>query len=172
MTRSMDETAPEGWYTDPHGRHEPRWMSAGTPTRVVRDGEVESSDEPDEAPSVTPMRIVTEVGADAPDLRRADENQMQDDCDPKKAARAPWDVAIDQQAGQLRQIEGTGEVLSLWRSESAGSNPISPTPLCPPEPMAQEGNVSPRPDQGTHLLALNGRAHDESVKDPGRPAVT
>ena len=92
---------------------------------------------------------------------------MQDDCDPKKAARAPWDVAIDQQAGQLRQIEGTGEVLSLWRSESAGSNPISPTPLCPPEPMAQEGNVSPRPDQGTHLLALNGRCGRRIRKGSG-----
>ena len=43
MKRAMDEIAPEGWYTDPYGRHEARWMSAGTPTRLVRDGEVEWS---------------------------------------------------------------------------------------------------------------------------------
>ena len=98
----MDEIAPEGWYTDPYGRHEARWMSAGTPTRLVRDGEVESNDDPpDEPPSGAPVRIETEVGADAHDLRRADENQQLDDYDPEKAARAAWDVAIDQQAGQL-----------------------------------------------------------------------
>ena len=99
---SMDEIAPEGWYTDPYGRHEARWMSAGTATRLVRDGEVESSDDPtDEPPSATPVRIATDAGADATDLRRADEDQMQNGYDPKKAARAAWDAAIDQQSGQL-----------------------------------------------------------------------
>jgi hypothetical protein len=98
----MDEIAPEGWYTDPYGRHEARWMSAGTPTRLVRDGEVESNDDPpDEPPSGPPIRIDTEVGADASDLRRADENQQLDDYDAEEAARAAWDVVIDQQAGQL-----------------------------------------------------------------------
>jgi len=49
----------EGWYTDPFGRHEARWMSDGTPTKLVRDGDVESYDDPpDEEPSHTPQRIV------------------------------------------------------------------------------------------------------------------
>ena len=39
----MDESM-EGWYTDPYGRHEARWMSQGTPTRLVRDGSAEASD--------------------------------------------------------------------------------------------------------------------------------
>lgn len=53
----MDESL-EGWYTDPFGRHEARWISSGRPTSLVRDGDVESRDEPpDEAPHVVPERI-------------------------------------------------------------------------------------------------------------------
>ena len=41
----------EDWYTDPYERHEARWMSAGRPTKLVRDGKVESHDAPpDEEP--------------------------------------------------------------------------------------------------------------------------
>ena len=40
----------EGWQADPLGRHEARWMSDGTPTPRVRDGELESWDAPDEEP--------------------------------------------------------------------------------------------------------------------------
>jgi hypothetical protein len=36
----------EGWYDDPFGRHEFRWMSDGSPTSLVRDGAVESQDDP------------------------------------------------------------------------------------------------------------------------------
>jgi hypothetical protein len=31
----MEVQVEEGWYTDPYGRHEARWMSAGTPARLV-----------------------------------------------------------------------------------------------------------------------------------------
>jgi hypothetical protein len=44
----------EGWHADPFGRHEARWMSDGTPTALVRDGDVESCDAPpDEEPAPT-----------------------------------------------------------------------------------------------------------------------
>jgi len=44
----------DGWHADPFGRHEARWMSDGTPTGRVRDGDVESYDAPpDEEPSPT-----------------------------------------------------------------------------------------------------------------------
>jgi hypothetical protein len=36
----------EGWFTDPYGRHEARWLSNGRATKLVRDGVVESYDEP------------------------------------------------------------------------------------------------------------------------------
>ena len=47
----------EGWCTDPFGRHEARWLSQGTPTKLVRDGGVESYDDPpDEEPTHEPRR--------------------------------------------------------------------------------------------------------------------
>jgi len=68
-----DEQA-EGWYTDPYGRHEARWMSAGSPTKLVRDGGVESYDEPpDEEPSREATMIVEEPPPGTDDLRHAGE---------------------------------------------------------------------------------------------------
>jgi len=62
----------EGWYTDPFGRHEARWMSDGTPTKLVRDDGVESYDDPpDEEPSLTPTMVQDEQLADGQDLLRA-----------------------------------------------------------------------------------------------------
>ncbi len=63
----------EGWFTDPFGRHEARWLSFGKPTKLVRDGVVESYDEPpEEEPSNVPVRIEPEVEAnDGADLIRA-----------------------------------------------------------------------------------------------------
>jgi hypothetical protein len=37
---------PQGWCTDPFGRHEARWFSGGDPTALVRDGGIESTDPP------------------------------------------------------------------------------------------------------------------------------
>jgi len=62
----------EGWYTDPYDRHEARWMSQGTPTALVRDGEVESQDPPPDTPRAhRPEAIMAESDGGA-DLRRAD----------------------------------------------------------------------------------------------------
>jgi hypothetical protein len=68
-----DEHA-EGWFTDPFGRHEARWMSDGSPTKLVRDGEEESyEDPPDEEPTVTPTRIAEGQASDGSDLLRSDD---------------------------------------------------------------------------------------------------
>jgi hypothetical protein len=32
----MDKEVEEGWYTDPFGRHEARWLSNGHATKLVR----------------------------------------------------------------------------------------------------------------------------------------
>ena len=40
----------EGWYQDPFGVHEHRWMSQGRPTKLVRDGGTESYDPPPDLP--------------------------------------------------------------------------------------------------------------------------
>jgi hypothetical protein len=71
----------EGWFTDPFGRHEARWMSNGTPSKLVRDQGVESYDEPpDEAPLYAAERIAENVDASgAADLLRVDEPGELDD---------------------------------------------------------------------------------------------
>lgn len=86
----------EGWYTDPYGRHEARWLSQGRPTRLVRDGTTERYDDPpvEEAPSVVPRPVegaVPPVGG--PDsLRRADDAQRGQPYDGKKAYRELMDL--------------------------------------------------------------------------------
>jgi hypothetical protein len=45
----------EGWYHDPYGVHEDRWFSAGSPTTLVRDQGVESSDPPPPEPPSPPL---------------------------------------------------------------------------------------------------------------------
>ncbi len=74
----------EGWYVDPYRRHEARWISAGTPTALVRDGGVESQDPPPEGTisgDMEPWR--PNPSADGSDLVRADEAELQE-FDPKK----------------------------------------------------------------------------------------
>jgi hypothetical protein len=89
----MDE-ALEGWYSDPYARHEARWMSQGTPTPLVRDGEVEGHDPAPDGPfTVTPVRVGDDATPnDGADLRRADDVERFDSYDSKKATRAAWDV--------------------------------------------------------------------------------
>jgi hypothetical protein len=64
----------EGWYTDPFGRHEARWMSKGVPTKLVRDGKEESYDDPpDSPPSQAWLPIQPPPGSFTPlDTLRAD----------------------------------------------------------------------------------------------------
>jgi hypothetical protein len=84
----------EGWYTDPYQRHEARWMSQGTPTWQVKDGDVEGRDDPlpDEPFKVTPVRIDAEGPFDGSDQRRADDAQTEEPYDSREASRAAWDV--------------------------------------------------------------------------------
>ncbi len=90
----------EGWFTDPFGRHEARWLSFGTPTKLVRDGDVESYDEPpDEEPTSVPERIEPEVAAnDGADLIRAGDELHRGGrpriVEPADERRAPWRAAL------------------------------------------------------------------------------
>ena len=62
----------EGWYVDPFGRHESRWISEGTPTALVRDGRVESQDPPPSTIIVGELERVAESSQSSDDMRRAD----------------------------------------------------------------------------------------------------
>jgi hypothetical protein len=68
----MADNHAEGWYTDPFGRRDARWMSDGSPTKLVRDGEEESYDDPpDEEPSVVATKVEEVQAGDGSDLLRA-----------------------------------------------------------------------------------------------------
>ncbi len=81
----------EGWYVDPYGVHEARWISAGTPTALVRDGDVEAQDPP---PSTTYLGKLAElpetVPSDGDDLLRADDADGKA-FDPDREEEAAWD---------------------------------------------------------------------------------
>lgn len=50
----------EGWHVDPFGRHEARWISDGTPTRLVRDAGVVSKDPPPDTPFEGAIQLLPE----------------------------------------------------------------------------------------------------------------
>jgi hypothetical protein len=84
----MDE---EGWYVDPYGVHEARWISAGTPTALVRDGEIEAQDPPPDTEVVGNLVQLAEVGPDdGADLLRADSAESTS-FDPVAEEEAAWD---------------------------------------------------------------------------------
>jgi hypothetical protein len=83
----------EGWYQDPFSRHEARWISDGTPTALVRDGEVESQDPPPSATFDGELQPLAESEPpDGEDLLRADAAESGDHIfDPNAAVGAVWD---------------------------------------------------------------------------------
>jgi hypothetical protein len=98
----MHDVSLEGWYTDPYGRHEARWMSQGTPTALVRDGGREGSDPvADEPFKVTPVLIEPEGPGDGSDRRRADDEQRDHPYDSDEASRAATDVYDQTEGGAL-----------------------------------------------------------------------
>lgn len=91
----MPEQLEEGWYTDPFERHEARWLSDGTPTKLVRDDGVTSYDEPpDEPPTLTPVRIEVDPDtSNGSDLLRADAAEAGDQSfDAARATMAEFDT--------------------------------------------------------------------------------
>jgi hypothetical protein len=88
----MNDGFEEGWFTDPYGLHEARWLSGGRPTKLVRDGDVESyEDPPDGPPTSTPVRLEADPEAsNGGDLHRADEAESGPSFDGEKLGDAPW----------------------------------------------------------------------------------
>jgi hypothetical protein len=62
----------EGWYRDPYGLHDDRWFSDGRPSRLVRDGGVESYDDPPSENPPAELVRVAEAPAYSGDTKRAD----------------------------------------------------------------------------------------------------
>ncbi len=89
----------EGWYVDPYGVHEARWISAGTPTALVRDGDVETQDPPPKTRYVGQLAELPEpVPGDAGDLLRADDADSRP-FDPDREEEAVWDAFGESSGG-------------------------------------------------------------------------
>jgi hypothetical protein len=84
----------EGWYHDPYGRHEARWLSEGTPTDLVRDGNQMTHDTPPPDAPQSPLVPWYEDTTDQPDddLRRADslEDGSETAASLRNSARLDW----------------------------------------------------------------------------------
>jgi hypothetical protein len=78
----------EGWYQDPFGVHEHRWMSQGRPTKLVRDGGTEAYDPPPDLPLPEVL-----VPADADSAAAGDTGEAgQDSYSNRRASRAALDA--------------------------------------------------------------------------------
>ncbi len=52
---------PQGWFSDPYLLHKARWFSDGSPTALVRDDGVESTDPPPTTSYSVPLEPVVEA---------------------------------------------------------------------------------------------------------------
>jgi hypothetical protein len=94
----MSHETLEGWCTDPYARHDARWLSDGKPTKLVRDEDVTSYDDPPAGPWIKAPELLEAdpAATNGHDLIRADGAQSGERYD-KKAAL--WAIA-DQLAAQ------------------------------------------------------------------------
>jgi len=73
LRRNATVVRAEGWYHDPFGLHAERWFSDDVPTDLVRDGDVESRDEPPASDYARPLVESTpQKKENGSDLNRAD----------------------------------------------------------------------------------------------------
>ncbi len=106
MTPDDDGAGPafdldEGWFTDPWGLHDARWISLGRATDLVRDGDVEACDAPPPspptvAPALIPPEAPGQVGA--ADLQRAGDAEHEF-VDPNALRRRLIDAAEEGSVG-------------------------------------------------------------------------
>jgi hypothetical protein len=74
---TTDLASATGWHQDPYGRNDSRWISAGRPTRLVRDGDVTSNDDPPAEPFDGALVALDEVPVQHETVRAGE------DTDPK-----------------------------------------------------------------------------------------
>ena len=83
----------EGWYRDPFKEHEDRWISDGKPTKLVRDGGVEASDDPPADQLPGELVPIPEAGSRSPDdLRRADDAESEPPLDDREMVDRATDM--------------------------------------------------------------------------------
>jgi hypothetical protein len=96
----------EGWYSDPYGLHEARWLSDGHPTKLVRNDGVESYDQvPDGPATQTPTRIEEDPDStDGADLLRADSAEATKAYDSTTAGLSALDAVAQDGAPNFQRL--------------------------------------------------------------------
>ena len=136
----MGNGSRQGWHADPFRLHEARYFSAGTPTKLVRDGDAESYDEPppgawepaDIAPGVT-----ADVTAVAPRITAP--------ADPGFARPRRWSLAGMFSGAVL--IAAATALAAVAITTGSLPAPSAPAPSAPapsaPAPSAPGAGLSP-----------------------------
>ena len=95
-TDQVEVLPAEGWYRDPFGLHEDRWMSQGRPTKLVRDGATESYDPPPDRPLPAELVPVTadSGAADGSGLRRSGDSGRD-----TSSSESAWQAGLDAISG-------------------------------------------------------------------------
>jgi hypothetical protein len=104
--KTLTTESEEGWYSDPFGLHEARWLSDGHPTKLVRDHGVESYDQvPDGPATQTPMRIEEDPDStDGTDLLRADGAEAAGAYDSSTAGLSALDAVAQDGAPNFQRL--------------------------------------------------------------------
>jgi len=85
----------EGWYLDPYGVHDQRWISKGRPSDLVRDGVHESKEAPpDRPPSLPLVPAPVDASLGWRDTLRADDADRQPIPDPGSYGVAAMDANV------------------------------------------------------------------------------
>jgi len=90
ITRGTVGSGEEGWYIDPFQVHERRWFSEGTPTKLVSDGGVTSTDPAPDAPCPRPLVQIPDSEGLIPD--RVD---LHGDADNDDGVTGAWEAFVE-----------------------------------------------------------------------------
>jgi hypothetical protein len=148
MSQGHDDAdrPPQGWFVDPFGIHEQRWISQGNPTALVRDGRVEAQDAPPDLAvtgPLVPAKPPPRQGAPSDDLLRAGDRAGTGGDPPDEIPGDQFDFFGDPAIG------GTmGMSPALPMSAVAGSLAINPMDL--------GGPTTPRRIVRARWIALGG----------------
>jgi len=154
-----EDEAAEGWYLDPYGVHEQRWISRGHPSNLVRDGKIEAKDEPPDRPPQRPFHPIPSdsAGIGWRDMQRADDTANQ----PVPNSSFYADVAQDANVAYDSSLGGTTYDSSLGRA-SAPSGLPSNAPLTPLQrKMLQRARKERRLDRWSRWFDKSPKGKDE-----------
>jgi len=122
----------QGWSDDPFNLHEARYFSAGRPTKLVRDGSVETYDEPPSEPPLaaaatagnvlcapaTPVRVPAELSEDATLSQPSRYSGPRNRPGSYEQTGGDWSVAPHQQVARHR-LGGLGVAAAIFLGISA-----------------------------------------------------